>query len=484
MPASLGVQLKTKRRLALLCAIPLVFSLIVFLVAQQSQSTALDVVTHQDVASAMSSLFSLTQDAEMSLRGFLLSGDERDLAPYQRALAELKSRTELGRNLMRDVPDLQPEADRVFQLVDKRFAEVAQVLQTQRQLGFSPALDLLREGPSRKSLDELRRAIAQVQSSLGNTQALRDRQARISYLAFFFFLVGLAVTIIVLTGLYHSLVNFIQARETAQQELVALNAELERRIEERTRELQMSNEELQQFAYVASHDLQEPLRTMTSFTQLLAARYRGRFDADADEFISYIVHSARRMTELIDGLLALVRLRKVGQSIHPTSFEAMLNDAQMSLQMLIRENDARIEHGPLPSLAVDTAQITQLLQNLIANSIKYRHADVCPIVKITAERRSGEWVISVADNGQGFDQQYADRIFGLFQRLHGREIQGSGIGLSISRKIVERHGGRIWANSNPGQGAVFSFTLPVSLEVTRILDSGADSLAMSAKTGQ
>ncbi len=238
------------------------------------------------------------------------------------------------------------------------------------------------------------------------------------------------------------------------------------RIVERTHELTEINEELQQFAYAASHDLQEPLRTITSFTQLLANRYRSALDADADEFIGYIVSSSRRMTDLIDGLLALVRLRKSGQSTMPVGFEELLEEAQDNLQAAIRESQADIQHGPLPALCVDRVQFSQLFQNLISNAIKYRRDDR-PRIQVDAKKDSGAWIFSISDNGQGFDQQYAERIFALFQRLHSREVEGTGMGLSISRKIVERHGGRIWAESQPGVGSTFHFSLPVTLEVSR-----------------
>ena len=292
----------------------------------------------------------------------------------------------------------------------------------------------------------------------------KEAQRRVR--VFLFFLVGTAITIIVLIALYNMLIDYIHGQDAARMELASLNLELEHRIEERTRELQQMNEELQQFAYVASHDLQEPLRTITSFTQLLSTRYAGKLDEDADEFITYIVTSSRRMTDLINGLLALVRLRKTGQPTGAVSFEKLLTDAETSLQASIRESEARIERTSLPSLAVDTVQITQLFQNLISNAIKYRRSEP-PVIKVSAKRTASEWVISVADNGQGFEQQYAERIFGLFQRLHSREVEGTGMGLSIARKIVERHGGRIWAESDVGRGSTFYFSLPVSLEVTR-----------------
>jgi light-regulated signal transduction histidine kinase (bacteriophytochrome) len=231
---------------------------------------------------------------------------------------------------------------------------------------------------------------------------------------------------------------------------------------------------LGQFAYVASHDLQEPLRTITSFSQLLVARYQGKLDDDADEFIGYIVTASRRMTDLINGLLQMVRLRKTGQPIAPVSFEKMLEEAEISLQAAIRESQAQIEHGPLPTLVVDQVQFSQVLQNLISNAIKYRREE-SPRIHIQARRDRGNWRFSISDNGRGFNQEFAERIFGIFQRLHGREVEGTGMGLSIARKIVERHGGRIWAESTEGVGTTFFFTLPASLEGLRQASTASET---------
>jgi light-regulated signal transduction histidine kinase (bacteriophytochrome) len=274
------------------------------------------------------------------------------------------------------------------------------------------------------------------------------------------------IMIAVMFWLYNALMTYLYARDDARDQLEKVNSDLQNRIDNRTRELEEMNSELQQFAYVASHDLQEPLRTITSFSQLLSSRYQGRLDADADEFIGYIVAASRRMTDLINGLLQLVRLRKNSQAIAPVAFERLLEEAEISLQASIRETQARIEHGPLPSLVVDPVQFSQLLQNLISNAIKYRSVEV-PHIVIQARRDRGNWIFSVSDNGGGFDQEFAERIFGLFQRLHGREVEGTGMGLSISRKIVERHGGRIWAESKEGEGSTFFFSLPSALEGLR-----------------
>ena len=280
--------------------------------------------------------------------------------------------------------------------------------------------------------------------------------------------------IAVMVWLYNALLSYLYARDEAREQLEKVNSDLQNRIDNRTRELEEMNSELQQFAYVASHDLQEPLRTITSFSQLLASRYKGRLDADGDEFIGYIVTASRRMTDLINGLLQLVRLRKTAQPIAAVPFEKLLSEAEISLQASIRESGARIEHGSLPALVVDPVQFSQVLQNLISNAIRYRSAEP-PLIRIFARRDRGNWIFSVTDNGCGFDQEFAERIFGLFQRLHGREVEGTGMGLSISRKIVERHGGRIWAESKEGEGATFFFSLPVTLEGLRFAAAAAGS---------
>lgn len=458
------VQSKTRRRLALLFSVPLAFSLIFFIANARQESADSNLLSAQNLRANLSRLLSMTQDAESSERGFLLTGDERYLLPYQQAQTEIDTQIGLCRTLFQDKPEMHAQVEYLLGQVQEKFRQVAETLQAQHDDGFAAALDYEKSGSGQDTMDEIRRTIDTLQLQIGNElQAAHDDQRNLNGWIFVFFLVGTAASIVILISLYNSLIEYIQGQEVAQKQLEAFNVELERRIAERTRELQQSNDELQQFAYVASHDLQEPLRTVTSFTQLLASRYEGKLDEDADEFIGYIVSSARRMTDLINGLLALVRLRKTGQQWEAMPIEELLDEAETSLQAAIREAGATIERTALPALAVDRMQITQLLQNLLSNAMKYRR-DVPPEIRVSAHRTASEWIFSVADNGQGFDQQYAERIFGLFQRLHGRDVEGTGMGLSIARKIVERHGGRIWAESKPGVGSTFFFSLPVSLE--------------------
>jgi PAS domain S-box-containing protein len=228
-------------------------------------------------------------------------------------------------------------------------------------------------------------------------------------------------------------------------------------------ELNRSNVELGQFAYIASHDLQEPLRMVASYTQLLSRRYKGKLDSDADEFIAFAVDGASRMQRLIQDLLAFSRVGTKGRDFLDISSEDALKQALVNLRGAIQDSGAQVTHDPLPSVLADETQLIQLFQNLVGNAIKYQVPSVSgvPRVHITASRNGGkQWTFAVQDNGMGIDSQYFDRIFGMFQRLHKREeFAGTGIGLAICKKIVERHGGTISVESQPGQGSTFRFAL-------------------------
>jgi PAS domain S-box-containing protein len=232
---------------------------------------------------------------------------------------------------------------------------------------------------------------------------------------------------------------------------------------EKVKELNRSNEELQQFAYIASHDLQEPLRMVASYTALLAKRYKGKLDSDADDFIAFAVDGASRMQLLIRDLLAYSRVGSKGTELVDTSSEAALQQAIRNLRGAIEGSGALVTHDALPSVMADEMQLTQLFQNLVGNAIKYRRAGV-PRVHITAvPNDANKWMFSVQDNGLGIEPQFFERIFGVFQRLHKREeFDGTGIGLAICKKIVERHGGAISVESTFGEGSTFSFPLSAS----------------------
>jgi PAS domain S-box-containing protein len=241
----------------------------------------------------------------------------------------------------------------------------------------------------------------------------------------------------------------VQEKGKRADELVIINAELAR-----------SNAELEQFAYVATHDLQEPLRAVASCVQLLQKRYEGHLDEKADEFITHAVDGTKRMQTLINDLLAYSRISTHARVFASTNCDMVLQQALANLMVAIAESGAVVTRDALPTVSGDATQLTQLFQNLIGNALKFR-GERPPEIHVGAVRHNGDWRFSVADNGIGMEPQYFERVFLVFQRLHTRkDYQGTGIGLAICKKVVERHGGRIWAESEPGQGATFCFTIP------------------------
>ncbi len=269
-----------------------------------------------------------------------------------------------------------------------------------------------------------------------------------------------------LTAAFNAMLSHIEDRD---EKLLAINNALKTEIEERRqaqdalkhnmRDLARSNAELEQFAYVSSHDLQEPLRMVASYTQLLEKRYKEKFDDKGLTFLHYIVDGAKRMQELIDDLLMFSRVGTRGKELQPIAIQGPLNTALLNLKPVISETGTEINWETLPEVMGDPIQLTQLFQNLISNAIKFNHGQGVKIhIKVTTE--NDFWLFAVKDNGIGINKEHFERIFIIFQRLHGRsEYPGSGIGLAICKKIIERHGGRIWVESEEGHGATFYFTL-------------------------
>jgi light-regulated signal transduction histidine kinase (bacteriophytochrome) len=291
-------------------------------------------------------------------------------------------------------------------------------------------------------------------------------------------------------------VTDISERKRAEEELRRAHDELDIRVHQRTKELKeanvslqneiaerkraeeglkravddlaRSNKELEQFAYVASHDLQEPLRTVASYVDLLSMKYKGKLDEKADKYIFYAVDGASRMSTLINDLLTYSRVGTRGKPFEQVDMNVVFKSAVDNLKSSIRGQRAEISHDELPGVFGDETQLVQLLQNMIGNAIKFRKKDTIPRIHISAARGSDAWTFGVRDNGIGIEPEFCERIFTIFQRLHTRdEYPGTGVGLAICRRIVERHGGRIWLESRLGEGSTFFFTMPIKEKIVR-----------------
>ncbi|MYW90693.1 HAMP domain-containing protein [Amycolatopsis rubida] len=431
---------------------------------------------------------------ETSVRGYLLARQPDFLAPYRAGLAtQDAAASELRRLGAGPGSTAGQDLDAVLATADEwRRTLVAPAL---AGTTVSPAQVL--EG--KDVFDRLRRALTTQRSHLlADQQAARDRLDNATGL-----LTAMLVVIAVLlcaaltaavTVLHRKLVLPIrtlaaevrdvtrnditrQVRGSGPREMRDLAADVEslraritndvRRLEEtrtlleeRTQELEHSNSDLEQFAYVASHDLQEPLRKVTSFCQLLQKRYQGKLDERGDQYIGFAVDGAKRMQVLINDLLAFSRVgRNTGEPVEVDT-TASLEAALANLETAIADSQAQITHSALPAVTGEPALLTAVFQNLVANAIKFRGAEP-PEVRVTAAPSPGGWLFSVSDNGIGVAGEYAERIFVIFQRLHGRaDYPGTGIGLALCRKIVEHHGGAIWLDTAAGPGATFRFTLP------------------------
>jgi light-regulated signal transduction histidine kinase (bacteriophytochrome) len=238
--------------------------------------------------------------------------------------------------------------------------------------------------------------------------------------------------------------------------------EAEERLREKMEELSRSNKDLELFSYSVSHDLQEPLRTVSNFAQLLAKRYKGKLDQDADEFIGFVTDGTQRMQRMINDMLAFSRVGTKGKPFEPTDLGKVIAEVLENLRGSIDDSKAVVTHDPLPTVKADWSQVSLLFQNLIGNAIKFRGKDP-PKIQVTCEKKEKEYVLTVKDNGIGIDPKDFGRLFVIFQRLHSAsEYPGTGMGLAICKRIVERHGGKIWVESEPGKGTAFYFTLPAS----------------------
>src|SRR4051794_21808995 len=360
-------QIPSKRRLAVLFSVSIWFSLLFFATTTATEYMTAKFLNVENLLINLDALRTLAGDVDASERGFLLTADPQYLNPLRQASASMPELLQTTLQGAKDQPkDLRDRVSRFASLVRTRADEAERIVKLERSGGLAAANKAERLDLAERTMNEIRSSIREVHQQINREQTrFAKAQSRFNTFGFLLFALGASLMLVTLIRIYRAALDSLKARDVMYNRLQEMNTSLETQVDDRTRDLRAANDELQQFAYVASHDLQEPLRTVTSFSQLLAARYKGKLGEDADEFIGYIVNSSKRMTDLINGLLALTRLRKQGMPTEPVSFEEMVADAQNSLQARLRDSQAQVLiEGKLPELAVDRVQFLQVIENL------------------------------------------------------------------------------------------------------------------------
>ncbi len=436
--------------------------------------------THEAL-NEIAGILSSVKDAETGERGYLLTGEDSYLSPYKTGLVELGQHLDRFRSLTVDNPSQQRRLAALLPLLAARKAQLAAGIERRRAAGAATGRATLLTGEGQRTMEAIRWAAGGMTAEENRLLRLRAARARAGgRTALWTLSLANLLLLALVAAVSYLTYRDIRQRERAEEALRAAHDELEMRVDERTAELaatnerlrqstvelERSNRELQDFAFVASHDLQEPLRKIQAFGDRLKSKHGAALGADGVDYLARMQGAAHRMHTLINDLLTFSRVTSKAQPFVPVDLDRIATEVLSDLEERIERSGARVETEPLPTLDADPLQMRQLLQNLVANALKFHRAGETPVVKILAavEGNGGapQARITVADNGIGFDMKYLDRIFTPFQRLHGRsEYEGTGMGLAVCRRIVERHGGALTAESAPGEGARFLVTLPV-----------------------
>ncbi len=406
------------------------------------------------------SLNSRLKEIEVEQREYLITGQPTSLERYD--VQRKKTLEEL--NVLKELCAPDKRRNNYAMLLEdnihQKFEEMQKTIEVRSQQGLEAASRQVLSDPTDKpmaSIETLIQSMLKTETEMHRTGEQDQKHDFTRTVALFVSV--LLLNILLVVGLRFLMNREAQEARREEERIRLLNIELEEKVAHRTEALRKSNEDLQQFAYVASHDLQEPLRMVGSYIGLLQRRYEGKLDKDADDFINFAVDGVKRMSRLIQDLLEYSRAgENKTERLTDLNMEKILDTVLQNLEVKIRETGATVTHDPLPNVFFDSMRLMQILQNLIANAIKYR-SERPPEIHISSRTNGRETVLLIRDNGMGIDPKFHQQIFGVFQRLHGREYEGSGIGLAMVKKIVERYGGRIWVESKPGEGATFCFTI-------------------------
>ncbi|GLY23617.1 sensor histidine kinase [Micromonospora sp. NBRC 101691] len=466
-------------------------------------------------------LFNALLDQETAVRGYAVSGDRQDLLPYESGVEQERDRIESMGRLAGDYPAVRGELDAVRVQAERwRQAVAVPVITAVDQDGTQAAQSLINDR-TRQEFDQIRGSMSRLEAEILAERNANERNIRRTGNLLVVLLIIAALVVVVagavllvslermvvrpLTGLagqvrevaegdyqheisgsgppeFQQLADDVEAmRRKIAKDLAEVREARERiewvntQLQKQAEELVRSNRDLEQFAYVASHDLQEPLRKVASFCQLLQRRYAGQLDERADQYIGFAVDGAQRMQRLINDLLAFSRIGRLTTGFTEVDLDRVMAEVAGQTEVARQQAGAELTWSELPTIRGEEPLLTNLLANLVSNSVKFRRPDVPPRVHVSARLVDGEWEVTCRDNGIGIEPEFADKIFVIFQRLHSKDAYpGTGIGLAIVKKIVEYHGGRVWVDTDTEEGTAIRFTLPALPEDVEAARAAAD----------
>ncbi|MEW6127288.1 MAG: CHASE3 domain-containing protein [Acidobacteriota bacterium] len=430
-----------------------------------------------EVMNYLESLRALSIANESSMRGFVLTGDNFFINDYEQDKAQTFELIQNIRNRTSDNPLQQQQINKLETYIQEKFLYSDEAVKRRWESGYETAKEFVASGKGKGLMKEINSTAETMIKEETNLLNIRQEQSADSIrTANFSFAVTTILASLLLFGVYYFFSQILKERRNSEDALRIANEKLESTVAERTLELERSNRELQDFAFVASHDLQEPLRKIQAFGDRLKLKYRPELGAQGTDYLNRMQNAAERMSRLITDLLTFSRVSTHTQPFQPINLNQTVDEVLSDLEVRIQQTAGKVEVGELPEIAADPLQMRQLFQNLIGNALKFHRPEEPPIIHIIGEILNGnandsedltatvpQCQIIVSDNGIGFDESYVERIFTPFQRLHNKnEYEGTGMGLAVCRKIVERHNGTIIAKSTPGQGSQFIINLPIN----------------------